>query len=331
MEDVKQWIIQLEDKSQHKFCSYRSSYIAEKLKEVLEEQMANESQYGIHDYVDIAVHNVNKNNVCCKCTTTYELVLSRCPTCCYDADHHDFGFDPCYRLESQHLLIKPEMHVGEPCMVNACSYEALIKIMNHLKIICNVDIASSDDLRKWLLIQSNGVPYNVALNIQDYILTCKTCRLEIDKKGLDYSEWHDFLKEHMKNCLSDDLIDEKFVSPYKDILFMPGLGHVEMNEGKLLLKLLWYPINSHLSTLLGFRTPRGKDIVREGVDHHRTKQILSVCLEAIAKELLVRYVRCCIQNEKQPTVEEYQECLTSIEDNSYLFLYHIAFSYLLLF
>ena len=96
MEDVKQWIIQLEDKLQHKFCLYRSSYIAEKLKEVLEEQMTNESQYGIHDYVDIAVYNVNKNKVCCKCTTTYELALSRCPTCCYDADHHDFGFDPCY-------------------------------------------------------------------------------------------------------------------------------------------------------------------------------------------------------------------------------------------
>ena len=46
----------------HKFCAYRGSYIAEKLKEVLEEQMTNESQYGIHDYVDIAVHNVNKNN-----------------------------------------------------------------------------------------------------------------------------------------------------------------------------------------------------------------------------------------------------------------------------
>ena len=59
----------------------------------------------------------------------------------------------------------------------------------------------------------------------------------------------------MKNCLSHDLIGEKFVSPYKNILLMPELGRVEMNEGKLLLKLLWYPIISHLSTLLGFRTP----------------------------------------------------------------------------
>ena len=117
------------------------------MNEVLE-QMTNESQFDIHDYVDIAVHNVNKTNVCCICTTTYELALSTCPTCCYDADHYDFGFDPYYQLESQHLLIEPEMYVGEPCMVNPCSYENLIKIMDHLKRICNVDIASSDALQK---------------------------------------------------------------------------------------------------------------------------------------------------------------------------------------
>ena len=56
-----------------------------------------------------------------------------------------------------------------------------------------------------------------------------------------------------------------------------------------------------------------------------------MCLEAIAKELVVQYVCCCIQNKKQPTVEECQEWLTSVEDNSYLFFYHIAFAYLLSF
>ena len=166
------------------------------------------------------------------------------------------------------------MHMGEPCMVNPCSYENLIKIMDHLKRICNVDIASSDALQKWLLIQSDGVPYNLASAIEDNILTCKTCGLEIDKKGLDYSEWYDFLKENKKKCLLDDLIDEKFVCPYRNSLFMPGLGHVEMSEGKCLLKLPWYPIISHLSMLVSFRTPKAKEVVRESVDHHRTKCVL---------------------------------------------------------
>ena len=110
---------------------------------------------------------------------------------------------------------------------------------------------------------------------------------------------------------------------------MPGLGREEMKEGNLLLKFHWYPIISHLSTLLGFRTPREKCVIREGVHHYRTKQILSVCLEAISKELLVPYVRRCIQNENKPITGEYQEWLTSAEYNSYLFFYHIAFSYLL--
>ena len=144
--------------------------------------MANESQYGVHDYVDINV----KNNMCCKCAATYELALSKCATCRYDADCHDFGFDPYYQLESQHPLIKPEMHVGEPCMVNPCTYEALMKIMDHLKRICSVDIASSGDHQKWLLIQSDGVPYNLASGIQDNVLTCKTCGLEIDKKSFRF-------------------------------------------------------------------------------------------------------------------------------------------------
>ena len=100
---------------------------------------------------------------------------------------------------------------------------------------------------------------------------------------------------------------------------MPGLGHEEMKEGNLLLKFLWYPIISHLSTLLGFQTPRAKCVVREGVHHYRMKEILSVCLEAISKELLVPYVRCCVQNENKPIAKEYQEWLTSAEYNSCLF------------
>ena len=80
---------------------------------------------------------------------------------------------------------------------------------------------------------------------------------------------------------------------------MPVLGHVEMNERKILLKLRWCPVISNLLLLLGSQTPRAKYIVREGFDYHRTKQILSLCLEAIAKELLVPYVCHCIQNKKK--------------------------------
>ena len=42
--------------------------------------------------------------------------------------------------------------------------------------------------------------------------------------------------------------------------------------------------------MLGCRTPCAKDVVREGIDRHRTRQIPSVCLEALSKELVLSYV-----------------------------------------
>ena len=42
--------------------------------------------------------------------------------------------------------------------------------------------------------------------------------------------------------------------------------------------------------MLGCRTPCAKDVVREGIDCHRTRQIPSVCLEALSKELVLSYV-----------------------------------------
>ena len=83
--------------------------------------------------------------------------------------------------------------------------------------------------------------------------------------------------------------------------------------------------------MLGFRTPRAKDVVRKGIDHHRTRQILSVCLEALSKELVLPVVRECIRNEEEVSVEGYQKYFKNVQNRSYIFFYDIAFSYLLSF
>ena len=91
------------------------------------------------------------------------------------------------------------------------------------------------------------------------------------------------------------------------------------------LKLLWEPLISHVSFLLRFQTPRTKQVIREGTDHHRNRQILSLCLDAINKELLVPFVRDSINNQRDPTAEFYQEWLSNVQDRSYLFYYHITY------
>ena len=55
---------------------------------------------------------------------------------------------------------------------------------------------------------------------------------------------------------------------------------------------------------------------------------MSVCLDAVSKELLVPFVGDSIKNDRDPTAEFYQEWLSHAEDRSYLFYYHITYSYL---
>ena len=50
--------------------------------------------------------------------------------------------------------------------------------------------------------------------------------------------------------------------------------------------------------MLGYRTPHAKDVVCEGIDHHRTRQILSACLKALSRKLVLPYVHECIRNEE---------------------------------
>lgn len=57
---------------------------------------------------------------------------------------------------------------------------------------------------------------------------------------------------------------------------------------------------SNISHLLGFTTSRAKLVVWEGIDHHWSKQILSVCLDAIRKELLMSFARKCKTRKYQP-------------------------------
>ena len=106
---------------------------------------------------------------------------------------------------------------------------------------------------------------------------------------------------------------------------------MELNQSRILLRLLWEPILSHVVSLLGFRTPRAKQVVKEIIDHHRSRQILEVCLAAVSKELLTQYVRDCMKNNITPNAESYQIWLSNVKDHTYLFYYHVTFLFFLSF
>ena len=92
------------------------------------------------------------------------------------------------------------------------------------------------------------------------------------------------LEEIEEHSLTHDVPISPMKS-YKDILFHPGPGHIELNIVRCLLKFLWHLLVSSIAKCL--RSPRAQELIRNGVDHHRSRQILSVLLESLACELLV--------------------------------------------
>ena len=117
---------------------YRGAYISEKLIEVKNEQLYSNNGFLINDYVDIYTVKDGKCNVCYKCFGSFPKSDVKCPHCGINMERYENDYNPYFRKESKHPTTKPSMDVGEPCMVNPSSYEALLEVMDHVKKTCSV-------------------------------------------------------------------------------------------------------------------------------------------------------------------------------------------------
>ena len=312
---------ELENSCVTEFQRYRGLFIEEMIECIVTEQKIG----SLLDYVDIAVANEGKINTCSKCSNTYSKEISICPSCQLDANNYPQSFDPYYRTDSKHPVEKPIVHIGEPCMVNPNSFESLKNVLIHVS--ATNKLGKNENNRKWTLLICDGVPYTIASNLQDKYLFCNICKEEI-KNMVGIEELEKTKREHAalhqnKTCTFHNL--------FHNIILLPGPGHTELNMGCLSLKLLWVPFLNKIVKLLGFRTEKAQSIVKNGTDHHRTRQILSTCLFALSKELLVPYVQDCQKIRIKPMNQHYLNWVHSICGEQYMFLYHITFSYLLAF
>ena len=106
--------------------------------EVKNEQLYSNNGFLINDYVDIYTVKDGKCNVCYKCFGSFPKSDVKCPHCGINMERYENDYDPYFRTESKHPTTKPSMDVGEPCMVNPSSYEALLEVMDHVKKTCSV-------------------------------------------------------------------------------------------------------------------------------------------------------------------------------------------------
>ena len=120
------------------FRQYRRKFISEMINEVKKEQFCNGYQYGIQDYVDISVQNEKKSTICSTCSEAYGKTITKSLNCNWDSTKHEINHDPYIRTESKHTKKKPQMHVGEPCIVNPCLREVVYDVISHSQKLCSI-------------------------------------------------------------------------------------------------------------------------------------------------------------------------------------------------
>ena len=150
---------------------------------------------------------------------------------------------------------------------------------------------------------SNTVPFTLASDIQDFVFF-QECGMEVDRKVISSPKEIQITPKSL--CVFDIQIKERFTSSFMNLLQLPGSGHMELNQSHILLKLLSEPVLFHVVFFLVFRTPTAKQVVKDGINHHHSRQILEVCLEDIGVELLTPYIQDCVINNTTPNAKSYK-------------------------
>lgn len=316
-EDLINKVTQKELTYLEEFRKYRGLFLLECLETVYNEQYIEMNDV-IEDFIDVAARYPEKI-VCKRCCHIYNKPSFKseciCPECKFNPTFFPLNFDMYHRTESKVPKDPPKVFVGDPCMVNPSSIENVKKALVHVA----ENIINDQEERKWTIVHSDGVPYVYASDIQDNFFLCSICKEEVFK---------DSKEEHKSKHEGEPV----FRHALDDLLLRVGPGHFEMNMAKALLSFCWVPFLKTFAQCLGFRREKALQVVRSGIDHHRSRQILRAALDAISRELLVPYVRHCISENKNVSVDGYSMWMENeVNDQGYLFMYHITFTYLLAF
>ena len=77
-----------------------------------------------------------------------------------------------------------------------------------------------------------------AADLQDSIVKYNSCNDEIDKKGVNFSEWKTFLELYNEKHIDDSFA---FETVFDNVALVLDSGHIEINLTRFLLSLLWEP------------------------------------------------------------------------------------------
>ena len=305
-----------EEKCLKTFRRYRQDFIQDVIMEV-----ENELDADHRDHIDISLVQKERgldNYVCCKCRFITVDPGTVCQKCGHDPNRHPLDHDVYHRSSSKHPENPPRMMIADPCMVNQNTKDNVRTVMEHVQHHCST--TGKNKSREWTYLWCDAVPYLLGSKVVEETFRCTLCG-EIVMKNDKAS--HSAL--HKKEQVEFELW-------FGDLFFRPGPGHIELNMGRALLKMLWSPFLHHFAIVPGFRSPWAQQVIFNGVDHHRTRQILTTLLHALSKELVRPYVQQQRMNGNEADADRSFDWFEKdVRNPNYIFAWRICFTYLLAF
>ena len=147
-------------------------------------------------------------------------------------------------------------------------------------------------LREWTVVCSDGLPYNLMLRLLAEQRCCGIC---------NKSFFGEEIRKHFKDCHPNE--KEEFYLEFDWVVLKIGDGHFEMNMSKTFFELNWVPFMSDLCYIMGFKSEAAQLSAKKCSDNHKAWRLLLMFYIGSVAELVLPYVRECLNTDKQPTGE----------------------------
>ena len=224
--------------------------------------------------------------------------------------------DPYHSFaEHQPFLPNIKCETGEPDFINPNGYHNIIQVIQAIGIRAGIK-QYGNGAREWLLVECDGLPYNLIREIIAHVWRCAQCQKCF--YGLTVFEEHKcFILHKISPVLEFDWL-----------VPVCGLLHLEMNLARSYTKLNWEVFFRILGITLGFKSPKAQEYLHKGADHHKLWHMLEILYTALSLELIVPYVKECISSTKRASCDGYWEWCSDIEDPNYLYIQNSVFTHL---
>lgn len=116
---------------------------------------------------------------------------------------------------------------------------------------------------------------------------------------------------------------------FGNLLLVPGPGHIEMNMVRGVIKLMFDVSLKDEAFLMGFKTEASLEYVRKASNNHNNWELVMIHFISSVDELLLPYVRQCLEEVKIPTVHGFHAWMSTVQDPNYMFMAEMSLTYLL--